>query len=243
MSDRVVIDGEEIDLESREGFELLSQLWLRSGWSTKYVYSFTWLGRPIIQLPEDMFRIQEVIWQVRPDLLIECGIAHGGSLVFYASLFRSMGKGRVVGVDLEIRSHNRSALEGHPLFDLVTLIEGSSVDPAIVALAREEARNAESVMVVLDSKHSRGHVLAELRAYAELVTPGSYIVACDGIMQDLVGAPRSAGDWGTNNPQSAVRDFLEENSAFELVEPRWLFNEGAVRSRVTYWPNAFLRRR
>lgn len=225
-----------------EAFQILSEHWLRSGWDNKYVYSFTWMGRPIIQLPEDMFRIQEIIYRVKPDLLIETGIAHGGSLIFYASLFKAMGKGHVIGVDIEIRPHNRKAVEAHDLFDLITLIQGSSTDAAIVGRVRDQIKRGEKGFVVLDSNHTRTHVLNELRAYAEFVAIDSYIVACDGIMQNLVGAPRTRPEWGTDNPQSAVRDFLSERDDFVLEEPAFAFNEGDIVRRVTYWPNAFLRR-
>jgi cephalosporin hydroxylase len=199
------------------------------------------MGRPVIQLPDDLVRVQEVIYTVKPDVIVETGVAHGGSLIFYASLCRAMGRGRVVGVDVEIRPHNRQAIEAHELFDLITLVEGSSIDPEIVSCVRREVGDA-GAMVLLDSNHSYDHVLAELRAYASLVPMGSYLVANDGIMQELVGAPRSRADWGTNNPQCAARTFLEERSDFRAVEPEFPFNEGVVNDRVTYWPNAYLLR-
>jgi cephalosporin hydroxylase len=200
------------------------------------------MGRPIIQLPDDMVRIQEVIYAVRPDVIIETGVAHGGSLVFYASLCKAMDRGRIVGIDIEIRPHNRSAIEAHPLADRIELVEGSSIDPAIVQRVRRLVRPGETVLVLLDSCHTRVHVLAELEAYAPLVTQGSYIVATDGIMQDLVGAPRSASDWATNNPQQAARDFVARHARFEIEEPEFPFNEGVVRQRVTYWPSAYIKR-
>lgn len=227
---------------SPEAFRLLSRAWLRSGWDAKYVYGFSWMGRPIIQLPEDLVRMQEVVHRVAPDVLVETGIAHGGSLVFYASLFKAMDRGRVVGVDVEIRPHNRSAIEAHPLAGFIHMIEGSSTDPAVVAQVRAQVRPGERGLVVLDANHTRAHVLAELRAYAEFVAVDSYIVACDGIMQEVVGAPRTQPGWATDNPQSAVADFLAERDDFVLEEPAFAFNEGDIRERVTYWPNAFLRR-
>jgi cephalosporin hydroxylase len=225
-----------------EAFKLLSSLWLRSGWDNKYVYSFTWLGRPMIQLPEDMIRIQEVIYRVKPDVLIETGIAHGGSLVFYASLFNAMGKGRVIGVDIEIRTHNRKAIEAHDMYDRITMIEGSSIDGTIVGSVRSQIHKGERCLVVLDSNHTREHVLSELQVYAEFVAVDSYIVACDGIMQEVAGAPRTKPEWVTDNPQSAVKDFLLKHDDFILEEPLFSFNEGQITERVTYWPNAFLRR-
>jgi cephalosporin hydroxylase len=227
---------------SPEAFKILSQIWLRSGWDNKYVYSFSWMGRPMIQLPEDMIRIQEIIYQIKPDVLIETGIAHGGSLIFYASLFKAMEKGRVIGVDIEIRPHNRKAMEAHELSGAIAMIEGSSIDPVIVKKVREQVSSNERGLVVLDSNHTRAHVLAELHAYAEFVAVDSYIVACDGIMQEVVGAPRTNPEWLTDNPQSAVKDFLAERDDFVLEEPTFTFNEGQITDRVTYWPNAFLRR-
>ena len=200
------------------------------------------MGRPIIQLPEDLLRIQEIIYRVKPDVLIETGIAHGGSIIFYASLFKAMGRGRVIGVDIEIRPHNRKAIEAHELYDHITMVEGSSIDATIIGVMRARIKAEERGLVILDSKHTRAHVLAELRAYAEFVAVDSYIVACDGIMQELVGAPRTCSEWLADNPQSAVKDFLAEHDDFVLEEPAFPFNEGQITERVTYWPNAFLRR-
>ena len=227
---------------SNEAFREVTKAWLRVGWDTKYVYGFTWLGRPIIQLPDDMIRLQEVIYRLKPDVIIETGIAHGGSLIYSASLCQMIGKGRVIGVDIEIRPHNRRAIETHPLASFITMFEGSSTAPETVGQVREQIRSNESVIVLLDSCHTRSHVLAELEAYGPLVTPGSYIVAMDGIMQDVVGAPRTEPDWATNNPQTAVREFLKVHPEFVLEEPPFPFNEGLVTDRVTYWPNAYLKR-
>lgn len=233
---------QEHPLGTPEAFELVSQAWLRAGWDAKYVYSFTWMGRPLIQLPEDMLRLQEVVHSVEPDVIIETGVAHGGSLVFYASLLRAMGRGRVIGVDIEIRPHNRQAIEQHRLASLITLIEGDSKDPATVQRVQDEIGHGERVLVLLDSNHGKDHVLAELQAYSPLVAPGSYIVAMDGIMESLVDAPRSGDDWSWNNPKAAVEEFVASNPDFAVVEPAFEFNEGSVRKRVTYWPSAFVRR-
>lgn len=227
---------------SPEAFSIISKLWLRAGWDLKYVYSFTWLGRPIIQLPEDIMRIQEVIYCVKPDVIIETGVAHGGALIFFASLCKAMDKGRVIGIDIEIRPHNRKAIEEHELFEYITLVEGNSIDENIVNSVKAMVKPDERVLVILDSNHSKQHVLAELNAYSELVTIGSYIVAEDGIMESLVGAPRSDQDWGWNNPKAAVEEFARSHSNFTIEEPNWIFNEGLVTKRVTYWPSAFLRR-
>ena len=225
-----------------EAFEVISRAWLRSGWDNKYVYSFTWLGRPIIQLPEDMIRVQEVIHSLRPDIIIETGVAHGGSLVFYASLCKSIDQGRVIGIENAIRPENHSLIKNHLLSPYITLIEGSSIDPRTVEKVRDEVGLAKSVLIVLDSCHSKKHVLAELNAYASLVSVGSYIVAMDGIMQELAGAPRSQANWTWNNPRQAALAFVKENPNFQIEEPEFLFNEGNIRDRVTYCPNAFIKR-
>jgi cephalosporin hydroxylase len=229
-------------LGTREAFSLISRVWLRSGWDAKYVYSFTWLGRPIIQLPEDMFRMQEVLFSVKPNVIIETGVAHGGGLIFYASLCKAMGNGRVIGVDVEIRPHNRQAIQAHELSPYITLIEGDSVAPTTLDRVTALLSSEQRVLVILDSNHSKDHVLKELQAYAPLVTLGSYIVAADGIMQDLVGAPRSSADWSWDNPRQAVLEFVQSHPQFVIEEPRFPFNEGAVTQRVTYWPDAFLKR-
>ena len=140
----------EFDLSDPEAFDLISRAWLRSGWDVKYVYGFSWLGRPVIQLPEDMLRIQEVIYDIKPDVIVETGVAHGGSLIFYASLCTAIGKGRVIGVDIEIRPHNRSAIEEHRLSPMITLVEGSSIDNQTVNSVREQIGASETVLVLLD---------------------------------------------------------------------------------------------
>lgn len=236
-------DGEILyPLDSNEAFEAVSRAWLRCGWDTKHVYSFTWLGRPIIQLPEDMFRIQEVIYKLRPDVIVETGIAHGGSLIFYAALCHTMGHGRVVGVDIEIRPHNRQAIEAHELYPYITLIEGDSLANGVLAQIGKEIADAAVVLVVLDANHTKEHVLGELHAYSPFVTVGSYIVVADGIMEDLVGAPRSGPDWATNNPKAAAEEFVRENCGFKIESPPFAFNEGTIKHAVTYWPGGYLKR-
>lgn len=232
----------QYSIGSPEAFALISKAWLRSGWDGKYVYSFSWFGRPIIQLPEDLMRAQEVLYRLKPDLIIETGVAHGGSLVFYASLCKAMGKGRVIGVDIEIRPQNRRAIEDHELASYITLFEGSSVDPLVLRKIAERIAPSDTVFVMLDSNHSREHVLAELEAYSAFVSPGSFIVAADGIMADLEGAPRSNPDWRWNNPQAAALDFVHNNPGFSISPPTFEFNEGSIEERVTYWPNAWIRK-
>jgi cephalosporin hydroxylase len=243
----VVVEGPDGEvahpMDSAEAFSLVSKAWLRCGWDTKYVYGFSWMGRPIIQLPDDMVRIQEAIWDLKPDVIVETGVAHGGSLIFYASLCKAMEKGRIVGIDIEIRPHNRAAIEAHPMSPLITLVEGSSVDADVLAEVRGLIQPGETVLVLLDSNHTRDHVRAELEHYGPMVTPGSYIVATDGIMAQVTGAPRTQPDWSWNNPLSAIDDFLADHPEFVAEEPVFPFNEGVVTERVTYWPNAYLRRR
>lgn len=229
---------------SPEGYAAISAAWVRVGWELKQTYTFSWLGRPIIQLPEDLVRIQEALHVVRPDVIIETGVAHGGSLIFYATLCRAMGRGRVVGIDRLIKPANRLAIEAHALADLITLVEGSSTDPDVVRRVREQVAPGERVMLMLDSNHTKAHVLAELDAYADLVSPGSYVVVADGLMALLAGSPRADADWRDNNPLAAVREFLARRDDFVQAPPAWPFNEslGLQTPVATYWPDGWLRR-
>ena len=224
----VTKDGINYDIGSPEAFKILSDIWVRSGWDAKYVYSFAWMGRPVIQLPEDMIRIQEVIYDIKPDVIVETGIAHGGSLIFYASLCKAMEKGKIIGIDIDIRSHNRKAMEEHSLYPYITMIEGSSIDSAIVEEVKTHIQPNDTVLVLLDSNHTYDHVLEELRMYSEMVSVGSYIVATDGIMEYVVGAPRTQPDWATNNPKKALEQFVKENENFVIEEPTFPFNEGVI---------------
>jgi cephalosporin hydroxylase len=233
-----------LPLYSAEAFSALSKVWIKVGWGVKYTYGFSWMGRPIIQLPDDMIRIQEVFYRVRPDVVIETGVAHGGSLIFYASLFKAMGRGRVVGIDIEIRPHNRKAIEAHELSDAITLIEGSSIDPGVVAQAARLVHPGDKVMVILDSNHTKRHVAAELEAYGPLVTPGSYIVATDGLMSFVYDAPGGKPEWVHDNPTAAAQEYAQAHPEFVIEEPPpFPFNEGLVSEQVTHWPGAYLRRR
>lgn len=231
-----------LDLYSKAAFEAISREWVRVGWNQKYQYTFSWMGRPVIQLPEDMIRMQEAIFQIKPDVIIETGVAHGGSLIFYSSLCKAMEKGRVIGIDIEIRPHNRAAIEAHPLSDRITLIEGSSTAPEIVAQVKSLVKPGETVMVILDSNHTYAHVADELGAYADLVTPGSYIVATDGIMYDLADVPRGRQEWATDNPTWAARDFAAKHPEFVIEQPAWPFNESELDRNITHWPGAWLKR-
>lgn len=235
---------ESLDLYSRQAFERVAREYVRLGWNQKYSYTFSWLGRPIIQLPDDMVRMQEVLFGVAPDVLVETGVAHGGSLVFYASLFCALGKGRVVGVDIEIRPHNRRAIEAHPLSSRIELVEGSSTAPAVVERVAASIAPGERVMVVLDSSHTKRHVLDECEAYAPLVSAGSYLVVTDGLMRDVADTPRGRAEWRDDNPAAAAEAFARAHPEFVLEAPRWSFNESELDESlaVTHWPSAWLRR-
>jgi cephalosporin hydroxylase len=226
----------EVDIYSEEGFRVLSQLWTRSNWHNRLSYEVTWLGIPIIQLPEDMVIMQELIWKVRPDVVVEAGVAHGGALVLYASILELMGRGRVIGVDVEIRKYNRLAIEAHPLSHRIELIEGSSLADETVEAVRSRIRPGERVMVALDSAHNREHVLGELRRYAPLVTPNSYLVVFDAVMRLVADAPSAGAGWDQDNPLEAVREFLDGTDDFEVDRSR-------ERLAVTYCHGGFLRRR
>ncbi len=233
---------QELSLYSPEGFGALGKAWLKVGWNQKYSYTFTWLGRPIIQLPEDLIRIQEVIYQVKPDVIIETGVAHGGSVVYYASLLSVIGHGRVIGIDTHIRPHNRKAIEEHELADKITLIEGDSSADATVAEVRKRITPGEGVMVILDSNHTKAHVLAELELYGSLVTKDSYIVVADGIMKDLTEVPRGVAQWKKDNPHAALLEFVTQNREFKITRPPWSFNESELEENLTEWPDGYLRR-
>ena len=233
---------ESLPLYSPGAFAVLSRQWVRVGWALKYSYRFTWLGRPVIQLPEDMIRFQEVVFQVKPDVIIETGVAHGGSLVYSASLLRLIGGSRVIGVDIRIRPEVRRALAEHPLGSMITLVEGSSVAPEVLGAVRKSVPAGRKTLVVLDSNHSREHVLEELKAYSAFVSPGSFLVATDGIMGDLTDVPGGDTTWSHDNPQQAAREYAEQTPGFTLTPPRPLFNEGPPLADVTYWPSAYLRR-
>jgi cephalosporin hydroxylase len=235
-------DDAALDLFGKQSFYILARLWTELGWVRKYSYAFSWMGRPIIQLPEDMVRTQEAIWQERPDVILETGIAHGGSLIFYAALCAAMGSGRVIGIDIEIRPHNRAAIEAHKLFDRITLVEGDSTDPATVARVKALIEPRETVMVILDSNHRQDHVARELAAYADLVTPGGYLLVQDGIMAQVAGMPRTNPDWSWNNPQSAVAEFLKLRADFRNVPPPRPFDESQQTPDCTHHPGGWLRR-
>ncbi|HKH60339.1 MAG TPA: cephalosporin hydroxylase family protein [Flavitalea sp.] len=183
----------------------------------QYSYNFSWMGRPIIQYPQDMIAMQEIIWQLKPDLIIETGIAHGGSLIYYASIMELIGKGEIVGIDIEIREHNRKEIENHPMYKRIKMVEGSSISQDTVDAVKKLVSGKKTVLVSLDSNHTHEHVLSELNLYSPFVTPGSYIVVFDTIVEDmpdnyLPGRAWSRGD----NPKTAVWEFLKQNPDFEI---------------------------
>lgn len=196
----------------------LSRIWLKLAGKHRYSYNFSWLGRPIIQLPTDMLAIQEIIWRTRPDLIVETGVAHGGSLIFSASIMEMLGgDGRVVGIDIDIRAHNRAEIEQHPLKKRITLLEGSSTSEAILADVKRAAEGRQRVMVILDSNHTHDHVVHELELLAPLVTKGSYLIVLDTIIEDMEEDSFPDRPWGKgNNPKTAVWEFLRRNDRFEI---------------------------
>ncbi|MCK5541079.1 MAG: cephalosporin hydroxylase family protein [Desulfobacterales bacterium] len=204
----------------------------------KYSYNFSWMGRPIIQYPQDIMAMQEIIWKIKPDLIIETGIAHGGSLIFSASMLELLGNnGQVLGIDIDIREHNRKEIEQHPMFKHITMIQGSSIDENIVKKVYEYTKGRKQVLVLLDSMHSHDHVLKELKLYSPFVTKGSYLVVFDTIIEDLPnncfpGRPWSIGD----NPKTAVYEFLKKNKHFEI--------DKTIQNNllITVAPDGYLRR-
>jgi cephalosporin hydroxylase len=219
-------------------FRALSKAWRTMALQRKYMNNFSWLGRPLIQVPMDAMAVQEVIWAVKPDLVIETGVAHGGSLVLSASILEMLGHGEVVGVDIEVRPHNRKAIESHPLAHRISLIEGSSVAPEVVAQVHARAAGKQKVLVCLDSNHTHDHVLAELDAYGGLVSVGSYCIVFDTFVEDMpddyVWTDRP---WGKgNNPKTAVWEWLKSHPEFEIdhsMDDKLL---------ITSAPDGFLRR-
>jgi cephalosporin hydroxylase len=224
---------------TKESFRELTDLWLKTGWELRYPYSFSWLGFPILQIPEDMIRMQEQIVRLKPDVIVETGVAHGGSIVFYASLLQLMGHGEVIGIEKGLRC--REKVMASPVAKRITLVEGDSVSPQIVRQVGAWCAGKRA-LVILDSNHSKQHVLAELEAYSPLVSEGMYIVATDGNMRELADVPRGNPDWTWDNPAAAIEAFVDVHPEFVVEEPAWPFNESALDERVTYWPNAWLRR-
>lgn len=246
------VEDEQFELERQqhiaqlgadEDLRKFSRSWQLRAEGYRYVYNFSWLGRPIIQLPQDVFALQELIWAVQPDLIIETGIARGGSLIFSASMLElnaSCGgpaHAEVLGIDIEIRPHNRRALEAHPLFRRISMIEGSSISTEVVSAVAAKAANYRRVMVFLDSNHTHEHVLAELQAYAPLVSVGSYCVVFDTAIEEQPVDLFSDRPWGPgNSPKTAVYEFLKSNDAFEIDRSI------SDKLSITVAPEGYLRR-
>lgn len=232
-----------------------SMAWmLKAGTVGAYAYNFSWMGRPLIQVPQDMVAIQELIWKIRPDLVIETGIAHGGSLILSASMLALLDycdaieanqvldpkapRRRVLGIDIDIRAHNRAAIEAHPMAHRIDMIQGSSIAPEVVAEVHGRAADYQRVMVILDSNHTHEHVLAELNAYASLVSPGSYCVVFDTVIEDLPAGMYPDRPWDVgNNPKTAVREFLSSNQDFAVDE------DMDAKLLITVAPGGYLLRR
>lgn len=220
---------EQFDAENRariaamagdSAFRALTREWFTASCRHRYSYHFTWLGLPIIQYPQDVMAMQEIIWRTRPELIVETGIARGGSLVFFASMLEMIGSvGRVVGVDVDIRSHNRAAIENHPLAKRITMLDGSSTDAGIVEEIRAIAHGIRSILVVLDSNHTHGHVLRELELYSPLVQKGGYLIVMDTVVEDLPAELFPDRPWRPgDSPRTAVQAFLRNNDRFRVDE-------------------------
>ena len=248
VADNIKSLGEDTDLQA------LSRIWVREISPHKWAYNFRWLGRPAIQFPNDAWALQELVFDIRPDLIIETGIAHGGSLMFSASMLALLDmceatekgemldprnpKRRVLGIDIDIRAHNREAIEAHPMAARIDMIEGSSVAADIIGQVKDAAAKAERVLVCLDSNHTHDHVLAELDAYAPLVSPGSYCIVYDTIVDDMPAALSGDRPWGPgNNPKTAVRAFLESHPEFEIDKSI------DHKLQISVAPDGFLRRK
>jgi cephalosporin hydroxylase len=246
------VENAEFELERQQNISGLgednelkefSRTWQVEAAKHNYIYNFSWLGRPIIQLPQDVFAMQELIWTVQPDLIIETGIAHGGSLIFSASMLELNAacggpqEAIALGIDIDIRAHNRAAIEAHPISKRISMIEGSSIAPDTVEQVRTRAEGKQRVMVCLDSNHTHEHVLAELQAYAPLVSVGSYCVVFDTAIEEVPAEMSGDRPWGPgNNPQTAVREFLKTSDRFVIAR------EISDKLLITVAPDGYLRR-
>ena len=209
VADNIARQGRDADVQA------LARVWMRETVPYKYSYNFSWRGRPIIQYPQDMIALQEIVWRTQPELVVETGIAHGGSLIFFASLLELIGgDGRVLGIDIDIRAHNRAEIEAHRMAKRIDMIEGSSIGADVAATVAKMAAGKRT-MVVLDSNHTKDHVAAELKAYAPLVSAGCYLVVLDTIVEDMPEAFFADRPWGPgNSPKSAVHEFLAGTDRF-----------------------------
>jgi len=208
-------------------FREITRKWFLESIKNEYSYHFSWLGRPIIQYPQDIVALQEIIWKIKPDLIIETGIARGGSLIFSASLLELIGKGEVIGIDVDIRKENKKEILNHPLNKRITMIEGSSISKTVVKKVREITQGKKKVLVILDSNHTHKHVLNELKLYSPLVSKNSYLIVFDTVVDEFPEGLIKNRPWGkNNNPKSAVKEFLKTNDRFRLdknIEKKLLF--------------------
>jgi len=234
---------ERVGLYTKSAFETVSRQWLRIGWSLSYFNNFAWLGHAIRQFPEDLVRVQEVIYRLKPDVIIETGVFQGGSLIFNASICEAIKKGRVVGVDINVPRELRERIAGHNLAQRISLIEGDSRSPEVVAKVAAAIHSYdEVVMVILDSAHTSVHVRRELEAYSHFVTPGSYIVVQDASMEDLANVPGGSSEWRWDHPGTAANEFLACHSEFIREQPPWTTHWGELTENVTCWPGGWLRK-
>jgi cephalosporin hydroxylase len=232
---KTVIRAMGADAELRD----VTQSWFETSYQHEYSYHFKWMGLPIIQYPQDIVAVQEIVWSLKPDAIIETGIARGGSLIFYSSLFEMMGTdGVVVGVDIDIREPNRRGIEEHPMSKRIHMVEGSSVDAGVISEVAAAVDGRESVLVILDSNHTHEHVLAELELYSQFVTPGSYLIVFDTIVEHMPEGTYPDRPWGKgDNPLSAVREFLNSDARFEVD------SDITDKLLITAAPGGYLRRR
>ncbi|WP_313484950.1 cephalosporin hydroxylase family protein [Stutzerimonas kunmingensis] len=235
--------------------QALSRIWSRESNKHGYTYNFSWLGRPIIQYPQDILAMQELIWRIQPDLIIETGIAHGGSLIFSASMLElnaSCGgpqNAEVLGIDIDIRAHNREAIEAHPMFRRISMIQGSSIDEAIIAQVKAKAMGKDKVLIILDSNHTHDHVLAELEAYAPLTSIGSYCLVFDTLVEDMPEDMFGDRPWRPgNSPKTAVWEYLRRLEDAKAMDSSGLAVNFEVDTSIehklliTVAPNGYLRR-
>lgn len=247
VAENIMAFGKDLDVQA------LSRIWSKETNRNGYTYNFCWQGRPIIQYPQDIMAMQELIWKIKPDIIIETGIAHGGSLIFSASMLALLdmcdaieaggsfdpkeSKRKVLGIDIDIRAHNRTAIESHPMYSRIQMIEGSSIAPEVVNQVKSIAADYKKILVCLDSNHTHEHVLAELEAYAPLTSPGSYCVVFDTLIEDMPEDMFPDRPWGSgNNPKTAVWEYLKSHPEFEIdksIQHKLL---------ITVAPDGFLKR-
>lgn len=224
------------DLYSRAAFEIISLQWVRIGWSLAYYQSFHWMGLPVLQLPSDLIRLQEVIYRIRPDVIVETGVFQGGSLLFHATICQAIGTGRVIGIDQHIGLEVRETIGAHVLAGRISLVEGDSTSHETIDAVARMIQPGETVLVILDSCHTKEHVARELACYSRFVTRGSYIVATDGVMRDLTDVPGGQSEWISDNPLAAANEFAAAHPEFRRQE------HNDLAAPVTYWPGAWLER-